>query len=209
MKRTSFWMLAAILFCGAIMTSCSKDDDNNSQSEDKPSSSKYDITLTLFTYKSSAPYIDCEFSYTDHNGKKSTPVIFTGNESGESLTSEEAVYYSMTYKTQATESFPESKFLEYSAFHFTIKDVPAGSTISWETIQRTAQGATAPTEAVNILWPCVMVTQKVGNKVQNKIDIGKSSASAAKASQWFESIIKGKEGRAIPYASGSITVGYQ
>lgn len=208
---TGFAILAV---CGAIVTSCSKDDDNNSSSPETPSeetpsvASKYDITLTLFTYKTLSDYVDYEFSYTDHNGKTSTPVKLTGKESGESLTDKEAIYYEELYKARITEAFPESKYLEYVAFHYTIKDVPKGSEISWETIQHTAEGATAPTEALKFVWPSVMITTKAGNVVRNKMVISEGIVSA-RLDQWFESVIKAKEGRTFPYASGSITVGDQ
>jgi len=209
MKKNLLWMFAAILFCGAMTTSCDKDDDNNSSPtppEETPSTAtKYDVTLTLFTYKTISAYVDYEFSYTDHNGKESTPVMLTGNEKGETLSTNEAAYYKNQYEARVTESFPESKYLEYVAFHYTIKDVPKGSEISWKTIQHMAQGATAPTEGIRFVWPCVMVTAKAGAAIRNRMNIGEGIVTT-KMDQWFENIIKGKEGREFTYATGSVTI---
>lgn len=199
-------LVLTMVFCGAIITSCSKDDDDNNNSQ-QPSAKKYDVTLTFFTYKTIAAFIDCEFSYTDQNGNKSKPVTITGNENGEALTAQEAEYYKVTYMLQKTESFPESKFLEYVAFHYTIKDVPADSKISWETILHVAQGATAPTEAFNYVWPSVMVSIKKDNSVNFKMDISKGTVGESKLDTWFETIIKNREGNAISYASGSLIPG--
>ena len=210
MKKSLLWMLAAILFCGATAMSCSKDDDNNKENEEKQEETKkYDITLALLTFPTMSTYIDYEFSYTDHNGKKSTPVTYTGFENGESLTAEEATYYKTMYKKYLSDQYPESMFLEYKAFHVTIKDVPEGSTISYETIQRTAKDATAPTEAFSYLQPCVIATWKIGSNIRNKMDIGQGIVGADKLDRWFETLILNREGRSLPYASGSIIAGSQ
>jgi hypothetical protein len=220
MKKNFIQMFAACLrgfailaVCGlttTVLTSCGDDDDDNKsnpQPEQPAAEKKYDITLTFFTYKTIAAYVDCEFTYTDHNGKKSTPVTITGNENGENLTAQELTYYQSIYKLKIEEKVPESKFLEYKAFHYTIKDVPEGSTISYETIQHTAQGATAPTEAFSYVHPCVMVTWKSGNAVRNRLNIGTGIVGADKLDRWFEAIIQNKEGNTMTYATGSIVAG--
>ena len=211
MRKNLLWMFAAILLCGAMVTSCGDDDDkNNSQSpEPEPSvAKKYDITLTFFAYKTLSAYLNYEFTYTDHNGNKSTPVTITGNEKGETLTAEEAADYKLFYSTQITESVPESKFLEYVVFHYTIKDVPADGEISWETIQHTAPEATVPTEAFSCVWPSVMYSVTTsGEKARRKMEFGKNIVSDSNLEKWFNSIIKDKEGRSIPYASGSAKAG--
>lgn len=212
MKKNLLWMFVALLFCGALTTSCGNDDDNEitPQQPDQPAvEKKYDITLTFFMYKTIAAYVDCEFSYTDHNGKKSTPVTITGNENGEDLTAEELAYYKTVYKREMeiAKSVPESKFLEYKAFHYTIKDVPEGSTISYETIQHTAQGATTPTEAFSYVHPAVMATWKSGSIVRNRLNLGTGIVGADKLERWFDTIILNREGNDMTYATGSIVAG--
>lgn len=208
MKRNLFWMLASILICGAIVTSCSKDDDNDDSQPTETEAKTYDVTLTFMTYKTISAYIDCEFTYTDHNGKKSAPVMITGKENGEGLTVDELKYYKTIYPFKLSQTYPESLFLEYVASHYTIKDVPADAQISWETIQHTAQGATAPTAAFSYVRPCVMVTMKANNGlVKNDLNLTEFAVSATKLNEWFENIVKKRDGQKLSSASGSVKPG--
>lgn len=208
-------MLAAILFCGlttTVLTSCGGDDDDNNSQQPTPTpepaaEQKYDVTLIFLTYKTISAFIDCEFSYTDHNGKKSTPVIITGKENGENLTSTEMAFYKTHYNLLLSDKLPESKFLEYVAFHYTIKDVPAGSKISWETIQHTAEGATVPTEELIYVWPTVMYT--VSNDNNFRMDISKlhhfpAVITESKAQTWFDEYVTKRDGQTLSYATGSL-----
>ena len=74
MKKNLLWMLAAILFCGVMTTSCSKDDDDNSTpTPDTPKQeTQYDIELNFIAHPKSLQYFEYDFKYVDANGNTKT-----------------------------------------------------------------------------------------------------------------------------------------
>lgn len=213
MKKNLLWMLAAILLCGltvTVFTACGDDDDDNNtpKPQDTPTeATSYDVTLTFMAFKSLTPYVTYEFSYTNHKGEKSGPIKISGNEKGEDLTANELEEYKGFYKLYVSENVPESKYLEYMAMHFTIKDVPTDGSISWETTRHKIAEATVPEEPFSYVWPSVMVTVKSGNKSRSVMNLGPGIVGESNREKWFENIIVGKDGSSVPYASGSIENG--
>ena len=80
MRKNLLWMLAAILFCGAMTTSCG-DDDDDKKGGDQPTTDKtivgmyacYRVGL-LDGYDTLTDYT-ITVTYTDENGKEQTETI--------------------------------------------------------------------------------------------------------------------------------------
>ena len=216
MKKNLLWMLAAILFCGltvTVFTACGSDDDDNKPNSggddnDKPAQvTSYDVTLTFMAFKSLTPYVSYEFSYTSPKGEKYGPIKITGNEKGDGLTAEELEKYKSVYKEFVSENVPESKYLEYTALHFTLSDIPVDGSISWETTRHKLADATAPEEPFSYVWPTVMVTVKAGNKKQSSVSVLSGVVGESNKERWFENIIVAKDGATVSTACGSIVNG--
>jgi hypothetical protein len=213
MKKNLLWMLAAILFCGltvTVFTACGDDDDNNntpSGQETPAEPSSYEVTLTFIAFKSLTPYVTYKFTYTDAQGKEYGPIAITGNERGDGLTAEEMEKFKTIYSNFVTKNVPESKYLEYTALHFTLPEFPADGSIKWETTRHKIADATAPTEAFSYVWPTVMVTVKSGNLKRYFVQVSPGVVGESNKEKWFESIIVAKDGATVPYACGRIVDG--
>lgn len=83
MKKYIKWLFAAIFICGAsiVMSSCSKDDDDNKGNETIPNTYEVDIFAVL--PECTAGLFTLNIEYTDANGKNSTATVKAGDKSDE------------------------------------------------------------------------------------------------------------------------------
>lgn len=77
MKKNLLWMLAAILFCGAMTTSCGSDDDDNgsSSSDTKIVGMRIAYAVEFLNGYDTLTDYTVTVTWTDENGKNNTETI--------------------------------------------------------------------------------------------------------------------------------------
>ena len=166
MKKNLLWMFAAILFCGAMTTSCSKDEDKN---EPKPTTSAntYEVTLAALLPRCSASYMQLKLDYTDADGKSTSVVIKEGDQSEAISDVAKDRYTSLTSTYRVSPEYIQL-LDDLIVRNFTFK-VPAGKSFEYKGTIVKRTDFTAPEGGVTLVQPCVISSAKriSGNDTDN------------------------------------------
>ncbi len=205
MKKNLLWMLAAILFCGAmttVFTACGDDDDDdNGNGSSSTTSNVYEVTLAALLPTCSAPYLQLQVQYTDAEGKSETIIVKEGDQSQNLAMDAMDIYRNLTsgYRTK-----PEYvKYLDDLIVRNIKLRVPAGKSFSFEGTVKTRTDYTAPTEKVYLVRPCVISTAKlVSGTSKDRSELAENGSLSVIASmgieaERFEELISRWNGREV------------
>ncbi len=202
MKRNLLWMLAAILLCGVMTLSCSKEEDNSKpqtgQQDDNgtTASTTYDVTFTVLAPTNAFDFMSYDFTYSDEKGNKFTKEI-DGDMSNESLTEKEKADLNTYLKTASlTEPNIAALLSDYRAQHFTLKNLSSGSTIHYQLVMhpdpdyQAAEGT-----SFAFVSPLVNVVQTPKNGTATVLYNYESQVFTFKDTQWeeFRSRLEGRK----------------
>jgi hypothetical protein len=166
-------MLAAILFCGAITTSCSKDDDekNSPTPTPEPETAKsYKVTLDMVIHEKALDMMTVDFIYTDADGKENTMKIDKNTAANAQLTELEKKFFNSDptlalYKNEDNHpgitDYLSTKYLK--VYRVTLDNVATGKTIK-TTAKSYILDSYQPNETNNyVLVPIVIPTREGQN----------------------------------------------
>jgi hypothetical protein len=158
MKKNLLWMFAAILFCGMITTSCSKDDDNNNNNPQTPDTPQeetmLDVELNFIAHPKSLQYFEYDFKYVDANGNTKTIDIDQNTESASlGILAEQPIYTGVVDVIASVDGYTDLK--NPFVYRVTLKNQPVGKTISYTTTCHVKENATI-TETLVYATPGVL-----------------------------------------------------
>ena len=173
MKKNLLWMLAAIFFCGAITTSCSKDDDDKNSPTPTPepeTAKSYKVTLDMVIHEKALDMMTVDFIYTDADGKENTMKIDKNTAANAQLTELEKKFFNndptlALYKNEDNHpgitDYLSTKYLK--VYRVTLDNVATGKTIK-TTAKSYILDSYQPNETNNyVLVPIVIPTREGQN----------------------------------------------
>ena len=145
MKKNFLWMLAAILFCGAmttVLTACggSDNDSPTDPTPSQPETKEYTVTLDLVVHERAFNMMTLDFIYTDANGKENKMHVDKSTTSNAQLTEMEKSFFAKdpqleAYRdAEAEQKYPgindymDTKHLK--VYRVTLDKVASGKTIT-------------------------------------------------------------------------------
>ena len=179
MKKNFLWMLAAILFCGAIatvFTACgdSDDDDPTPTPTPQPDPKEYTVTLDLVMHERTFNIMTLDFIYTDANGNENTMQIDKSKSPNAQLTEMEKKFFeddptlSLYRGEEAEAKYPGiNDYLDTShlkVFRVTLNKVAVGKIIK-TTAKTYILDSYTPKETNDYeLMPAVFITRSNSSK---------------------------------------------
>ena len=223
MKKNLFGMLTSCLtglailaICGAITTSCNKDDDNNTTPTPTPSPepetpvSYYNVTLDMVIHKQALDMMTVDFFYTKADGKEDSMRIDKNTATNGQLTAFEKTFFDKDYALNMyknEENHPGiTEYLSstnLNVYRVTLNNVASGTTLK-TTAKSYILDSYQPAETNNyVLMPTVMPTRE-GNSNEFLSTIG-FTMYFYRADNWarLKERLNGKE---IPACMNTITL---
>ena len=202
MKKNLLWMLAAILFCGVMTTSCSKDDDDNSTpTPDTPKQeTQYDIELNFIAHPKSLQYFEYDFKYVDANGNTKT-IDIDQDTKGTSLgtLAQNQVYTGVVSVIASTKGYEDLN--NPFVYRVTLKNQPVGKTISYTTTCHVKENVTI-TETLQYATPAVLAIKTADGSACAPFSIRTWKVTPEKWTDYITSV----DGTAIQQATNEFTV---
>lgn len=164
---------AILAICGAITTSCSKNDDDNTSPTPSPepqTAKSYKVTLDMVVHQKVLDMMTVDFIYTDADGKENTMKIDKNTATNGQLTEMEKLFFDNNpmlngYKNE--ESHPgitdylSSKYL--NVYRVTLNNVAVGKTVI-TSAKSYILDSYQPAETNNyVLMPIVMPSREGDN----------------------------------------------
>ena len=208
MKKNLLWMLAAILLCGTMTTSCSKDDDNKIDDTPSTTANTYEVTIAALLPRSAAPYLQVKVDYTDAEGKSETVIVKEGDQSQTLGEIAKARYVDVTSEYRLKPEYIQI-LDDLIVRNITFK-VPAGKSFEFKGTIVTRTDYTTPTDDVTIVQPCVISSAKrISGNSKDRSELATNGNLSVIANfgidaEKFASMISRWNGRDI--GSGSVTM---